>query len=297
MRSITILILILQLIPLATSFCAENEFEHSMPVLLLPVLRVLHERDGGKPIATTPEDSKPLKATLSMEIAEVKDSRTANGIEKRIRLASESCGVVSTLHVRNGIVMQIEQNVAGVSTTYRQICEDRLAAVNFNDKEYEKISKEALLDLLYRNECPFGSLPQGKYSVILEARSCNAKDAFRGDVIISKPIDAIYSFSLGYGGWLLHASMKRGGTELKNLKFSVDILEGGILANVAVSNNTEKGPSVRQAYFHRNLGLKAYIVREDGVFAPVQIWKEGGTEKMRMSIEEVWRNPSVLLSK
>ena len=77
----------------------------------------------------------------------------------------------------------------------------------------------------------------------------------------------------------------------------MDILEGGILANVAVSNNTEKGPSVRQAYFHRNLGLKAYIVREDGVFAPVQIWKEGGTEKMRMSIEEVWRNPSVLLSK
>ena len=294
MRTIATLILLFQLMSLSSVFCAEKEFEYSMPVLLLPVLRVLHERDGGKLSATTPEDSKPLKATLSMEISDAKDSRPENGIERIITLASESCGVVSTLHVRNGIVMQIEQDVAGVSTTYRQICDGRLAAINFKDKEYEKISKEALLDLLYRNDCPFGSLPTGKYSVILKARSSNAKDAFRGDVIIDSPVDALYSFSLGYGGWLSHASIRRGGTELDKLKFSVTFIGEGMPANVSVSDVTEKGPSLRQAYFHRNLGLKAYIVRKDGEFAPVEIWKEGGTEKRTMTIEEVWRNPSVI---
>ncbi len=297
MRTIAILILLFQLMSLSSVFCTEREFEYSMPVLLLPVLRVLHKRDGGKSIYTTPEDSKPLKATLSMEIADVKDSRAANGIEKRIRLASESCGVFSTLHVRNGIVMRIEQEVAGVSTTYRQICDGRLAAINFKDKEYEKISKEALLELLYRNECPFGSLPVGKYSVILAARNSNAKDAFRGDVVINSPIEAIYSFSLGNGGWLSHASMRRGGTELNKLKFSVTFIGDGMPANVAVTDNTDKGPSVMQAYFHRNLGLKAYIVKKDGEFAPVQIWKEGGSEKTTMTIEEVWRNPSAINGK
>jgi hypothetical protein len=82
---------------------------------------------------------------------------------------------------------------------------------------------------------------------------------------------------------------------LKNLKFSVDILEGGILADVAVSDSNDKGLSGAQAYFYRNLGLKAYIVQKDGAFAPVQIWKENGIEKTTMTIEQLWRNPSVVL--
>ena len=281
--------------PLSTAICAEKEFDYSMPIILLPILRILHERDGGKSILMTPEDLKPLTTKASMEITDIKDSKAEKYNYKRIRLVAESCGVDSMLLVRNGIVIRIEQNVAGVSTSYRQIWEAKLERINFKEKEYERLSKEALLNLLYRNECPFTSLPCGKYTVIIEARNSNAKDAFCGDVIINKLTDAIYSFSLGKGGWLSHASIKRGGTELKNLKFSLDILEGGILANVAVSDNNEIGSSVKQAYFYRNLGLKAYIVQKDGVFAPVQLWKEDGIEKMTMSIEQIWRNPSVVL--
>ncbi len=294
MRSI-ILLLLLHLMSLTSAFCAEIEFEYSMPIMLLPVLRVLHERDGGKSIHTTPENSKPLTAKLSMDISDVKDDKMAKVSKKRIRLVAESCGVVSILRVRDGTVMRIEQDVAGVSTSYRQICEGKLASIKFKDKEYEKLSKDALLDLLYRNECPFTNLPCGKYTVIIESRNSNAKDAFWGDVIINNPTDVIYSFSLGKGGWLSHASIKRGGTELKNLKFSVDILEGGILADVAVSDSNDKGLSGAQAYFYRNLGLKAYIVQKDGAFAPVQIWKENGIEKTTMTIEQLWRNPSVVL--
>ena len=294
MRSITILIFLFQLMPLSSAICAEKEFEYSMPILLLPILRILHERDGGKSIITTPKEAKPLTAKVFMEITDVKDSKMAKVNDKRIRLVADTCKVVSMLLVRNGIVMQIEQDVAGVSTSYKQIFKDKLASLNFKDKEYERLSKETLLNLLYRNECLFASLPLGKYTVIIEARNSNAEDAFWGDVIINTPADAIYSFNLGKGGWLSYASIKRGGPELKNLKFSVDILEGGIPANVAITDNNEKGSSVIQAYFYRNLGLKAYIIQRESVFAPVQIWKENGIEKMTMTIEQLWRNPSLV---
>ncbi len=71
MRTIILLLLLSYLMPLSFAICDEKEFEYSMPIILLPIMRVLQERDGGSLAFSTHGDARTLIVQLSMEIFDI----------------------------------------------------------------------------------------------------------------------------------------------------------------------------------------------------------------------------------
>ena len=274
---------------LKSSERSEKQFEYSMPIVLLPILRALRAMEDDKPKVENVR--YPLIANLTIEVEEKPDDDTDNTITKRIILKDDACGATSILTIKNGMVMEIHQSGSFEPVSYVQTCEKRLAPIHFLDAEYEKLYEDALRTM-FRNECPFVALPTGKFSAKLEAMDNNSKDSFQGIVTIKEPTFVQYRFSLSPDGWLYHSSIKRGGNELKYLAFSVTIPEENYVSLMSVRNPDDN--SSIEAHFYRNHGLKAYIVNNGNRVEPVQIWNEGGTDKKTMTIEQLQHNPAVL---
>ena len=197
------------------------------------------------------------------------------------------------LFVKDGLVMKIEHmEPSNAVHVYSQTIKDKANAVHFDDAEYAKLSKEALLDI-YKGECLWLRLPHGRHEAKIQLRPADdiqlqKQRCFVGIIDFhAKALGVDFAFfdkevrHLAVShyrvsnqspkedkDWITYFDMKRKKRQNGNGYFITD----------AVFYDKWSNTDLR-VQFNENLGLRKYSKGVRGVLKDILQWDENGANR------------------
>ena len=194
------------------------------------------------------------------------------------------------LFVKDGLVMKIEHmEPSDAVHVYAQTIKDKVDAVHFDDAEYAKLSKEALLEI-YKGECLWLRLPQGRHEAKIQLRPADdiqlqKQRCFVGIVDFhDKALGVDFAFfdkevrHLAVSNyrvsnqspkedkdWITYFDMKRKKRQNGNGYFITDAVFYDKWSNIDLN-----------VHFDQNLGLREYSKGVRGVLKDILRWDENG---------------------